>query len=65
MSPDADYGMHLPAMLLNLMVGGVRMGSGTGLICTIWATGTSKVHIMWAGLGFPLIEPPDVDGECS
>lgn len=65
MSSDADYGIHLPAILLNFMVGGVRVGSGTGFICTLWASGTSKVHMIWAGVGLPLMEPPDDDGEWS
>lgn len=62
MSSDADPGLHLPAILLNIARVGVRAGSGTVLNCTGEAHGTPKVHRMCAGSGLPFMESPDEMG---
>lgn len=55
----------MPAILLNLIVGGVRIGIGAGFIKTICATGALKVHAICAGEGLPFIESSDELGERS
>lgn len=54
--------MHLHAISLNMMAGGVRVGIGAGVLETDHASGTIKVHVICAGGGLPLIESYDDSG---
>ncbi len=65
MTSDTDPGLHFPAILLNIARVGVRLGSGAVFNKTGNAHGTTKVHRICAGSGFPFIESPDEIGDKS